>query len=132
MAGNEPAEKAYTCFHKTMSMNNITVLLFLRHLGFVYSDNKRLQQLSRKRYTYTSNLSQREQACKRSSGEINSRTNKQKKQFQNTIHKGISSRYIHKQKHRPVPLARLKRQYTSTSAIIPPALSTGTLTKSAS
>jgi hypothetical protein len=36
------------------------------------------------------------------------------------------------QKHRPVPLARLKRQYTSTSAIIPPAFSIGIRTKSAS
>jgi hypothetical protein len=35
-------------------------------------------------------------------------------------------------KHGPVPLARLKRQYTSTSAIIPPAFSSGIRTKSAS
>jgi hypothetical protein len=34
MAGNEPAEKVYTCFHKTMSRNNI--ILVLRHLGFEY------------------------------------------------------------------------------------------------
>lgn len=56
--------------------------------------------------TYTSNFSQREQACRRSSGEINSTQNIRKKNNIRTCNKGIPYRYL-AEKHRPVPLARL-------------------------
>lgn len=67
--------KKNLCFYKTISRDQIT-LVFISSWICIFWQLKASAIISRKWYTYTSNFSQREQACKRSSGEINSRTNK--------------------------------------------------------
>lgn len=94
-------------------------------------------------FTYTSNFSQREQACSKSSGEINSVI---KRRYISTFAFQILWLIIKKVKRIltwkennifnfiktvPVPLARLKRQYISIRLIMPPAFSSGIPTKSA-